>query len=99
MPYVTPAPLPTDHERELLIVLIEECSEVQKRATKWLRFGRDEIQPGQALTNGFRLGMEVGDLTEIAERCLRAKLFTSSSVEAGREQKTRQLAEFLQTKS
>lgn len=42
--YVTSCELPSPYERELLTILIEECAEVQQRATKLLRFGRDEVR-------------------------------------------------------
>jgi NTP pyrophosphatase (non-canonical NTP hydrolase) len=45
----------------LLSCLIEECAEVIQRATKAQRFGLDEIQPEQSLTNEARLRIEVAD--------------------------------------
>lgn len=63
--FVTPCTLPTPRESEILIILIEECAEVQQRATKMLRFGRDEVQPGQPLSNMERLSQELGDLQAI----------------------------------
>jgi len=49
----------TDH---LLDILAEECSEVAIRVSKALRFGLEEIQPGQTLTNRQRIMVEVNDL-------------------------------------
>jgi len=46
----------------LLSVVIEECAEVQQRATKALRFGMDETQPGQPHDNATRFWGEVQDL-------------------------------------
>lgn len=60
--FVSPMPLPTPYERELLIIALEEATEVMKRITKMLRFGRDEVQPGQDLSNRDRLSLEIGDL-------------------------------------
>jgi hypothetical protein len=65
--FITPCALPTPHEREILTILIEEAAEVQQRATKMLRFGRDEVQPGQSLTNAQRLSDEIGDLYALIE--------------------------------
>lgn len=65
--FVTPSPLPTPHQRELLTILIEEAAEVQQRATKMLRFGIHEVQPGQHLTNAERLSDEIGDLSAMIE--------------------------------
>src|SRR5687767_9972309 len=49
----------------LLDALMEECAEVIVRASKALRFGLDEIQPGQALTNRERLEAELNDLAGV----------------------------------
>jgi hypothetical protein len=52
-----------------LTILAEECSEVAicanrlaQRVTKALRFGVDEIQPGQLLSNAERIAQELNDL-------------------------------------
>lgn len=53
-------------EREhLLTILAEECAEVAQRASKALRFGDDEIQPGQQLTNLERIIDEVIDVVAV----------------------------------
>jgi len=49
----------TEH---LLTILAEECAEVAQRATKALRFGLEEVQEGQDLTNAERLADELDDL-------------------------------------
>jgi len=95
--FVTTGRMPTPHERELLTILIEEAAEVQQRATKMLRFGVDEVQPGQPYTNAERLGMEVGDLDLMIDRCLIAKLIGTVAIEIGRRRKAEQLAKFIQT--
>lgn len=46
----------------LLNVVGEEGSEVAHRVSKALRFGADEVQPGQPDTNGERLRFEVYDV-------------------------------------
>lgn len=51
----------------LLVSVAEECAEVAQRATKALRFGLDEVQPGQTLTNKARLMDELEDLFIILE--------------------------------
>lgn len=48
-------------EQHLLTILAEECAEVVQRATKAIRFGLDESQPGQR-DNRKRLENELGDL-------------------------------------
>ena len=41
----------------------EECNEVAQRISKALRFGWEEVQPGQPLTNAERVAEEYRDLT------------------------------------
>lgn len=48
----------TEH---LLTILSEECAEVAQRASKALRFGLEEAQPGHA-TNASRITQELNDL-------------------------------------
>lgn len=95
--FKTPCPLPTEYERELLHVLIEECAEVQQRATKMLRFGVQEIQPGQPLTNRARLSIECGDLTVIGDMCLEAGLIDASVAQDHIPAKRIKLQKFLQS--
>lgn len=46
---------------------MEECDKTSQRASKALRFGLDEIQPGQELTNADRIVYEYNDLIAIVE--------------------------------
>jgi len=95
--FITPCDLPTPHERELLTILVEECAEIQQRATKALRFGLAEIQPGQHFTNKFRLGSEIGDLMEVIQRCLAAQVVRETAIKQGRVHKRAQLDKYMQT--
>jgi NTP pyrophosphatase (non-canonical NTP hydrolase) len=52
----------TEH---LLTILAEECAEVAHRASKALRFGLEEVQEGQDLTNAERIKEELDDLSAI----------------------------------
>ena len=52
---------------ELLVILIEECSEVIKASTKCLRFGFDENHIAEYGVNSCVLSCEVGDLFAIAK--------------------------------
>jgi len=52
----------TDH---LLTILDEECHEVGQRTTKALRFGLDEVQEGQSMTNAERIMVEMADLIAV----------------------------------
>jgi hypothetical protein len=51
----------------LLTCLIEECAEVQQRATKILRFGANEKRPGQDFNNTELLVGEINDLIGVLE--------------------------------
>lgn len=46
----------------LLVILMEECAEVQYATSKVLRFGLDDHPPGGGPTNGERLIRELVDL-------------------------------------
>lgn len=46
----------------LLGKIAEECCEVGQRAIKAQRFGINEVQPGQELSNRRRLQLELADL-------------------------------------
>lgn len=54
----------TEH---LLVILAEECAEVAQRAIKAARFGLQEVQPDQELTNLQRLVYELNDLAAMAD--------------------------------
>jgi len=54
----------TEH---LLSCLAEECCEVGQRVFKALRFGLDEIQAGQEMTNATRIAAEMRDLISVAQ--------------------------------
>jgi hypothetical protein len=95
--YLSPCAPPTPYERELLDILIEECAEVTQRATKLLRFGRDEVQPGQPLSNMERLSLEIGDVREMIGRLHDAQLLAMPTVIEGMRRKRLQLAKFMQT--
>lgn len=95
--FVTPEPLPTERQREILVILIEEAAEVQQRATKALRFGLQEVQPGQACTNVERLSLEVGDLLEMIFLAQDTGLLDSKAVRLGQIEKRRKLKIYMQS--
>lgn len=95
--FVSPVNPPEGYERELLTILVEECAEVQQRATKALRFGIEETQPGQPDDNAKRLAHEIGDLTEVIALAIEAGLIAQADILDGRERKRRQLAKYMQT--
>lgn len=61
-----------NRSEHLLTIVAEEAVEVAQRATKALRFGLDEVQPGQQLSNLQRLMGEVYDLLGSLEMLHRA---------------------------
>ena len=56
-----------NHTEYLLTCLAEEASEVAQQATKALRFGCGEVQPGQELSNVHRIREELTDLIAVCE--------------------------------
>jgi len=94
--FVSPEPPPTPYEAELLVCLIEECAEVQQRATKALRFGVNEVQPGQALSNSERMSEELGDLLCVVTRLKEVGLVRQQVVDAAYGRKNVKLNRYLQ---
>jgi hypothetical protein len=77
-----------DSTEHLLICLSEECAEISEqcskvavRVSKALRFGQDEIQPGQLLSNVERISLEMADLLAMAEVMETAGLISRVQVE------------------
>lgn len=54
-----------NRREHLLTILGEECAEVAQRCSKALRFGLEEIQPGQELTNAERIREEYVQLLAV----------------------------------
>lgn len=94
--YKTPFNIPEGYERELLNILIEECSEIQQRATKALRFGLDETQEGQPFNNSHRLAYEIGDLIEVIDRCKKAGIIDDEYIIVGVNTKAEKLEKYMQ---
>lgn len=53
-------------QEHLLVILAEECAEVAHRCSKALRFGLDDVAPGQALTSGEQIRKELMHLLVVA---------------------------------
>ncbi len=53
--------------QHLLVILAEECAEVAHRASKAIRFGMAEVEPGMTLHNRGRIETELGDLMAVVE--------------------------------
>ncbi|KZL15748.1 hypothetical protein PsAD2_03517 [Pseudovibrio axinellae] len=88
-------PLPEGLERELLIVLMEECAEVQQQVSKILRFGAHVTGTDQVRPNSELLAAEVGDLTHMIQRCIEIGLFSAKDVETAAEEKRTKLNRYL----
>lgn len=78
-----------DNATHMLCCLSEECSEIARecadvsvRVSKALRFGLEEVQPGQLLSNVRRIADELADLLAVAEELERAGIITRVQVEA-----------------
>lgn len=56
-----------NRSEHLLSCLAEECAEVGQRVSKALRFGLQEKQPGQSMTNAERIVTELLDLRAVIE--------------------------------
>lgn len=95
--FVSPCPPPTAHQAEILALIIEECAEVQQRATKMLRFGVAEVQPGQEYTNAQRLSHELGDLMAVLRYAASCGLIDSDTIAWAEHRKHPKLLKFLQT--
>ena len=94
--FVSPCRPPEGLERELLEILAEECAEVIQRVTKALRFGVDEVQPGQPHTNAQRLAHEIGDVLAVEERLRAVSAYDADDIMTGVANKRRQLAKYVQ---
>lgn len=94
--FISPHPRPQPWEAELLECLAEECAEVIQRATKALRFGLEEVQPGQPLTNSERISQEVGDLLAVLERLQRHGILSVADVQMAKLHKQPKLDRYLQ---
>lgn len=96
--FVSPEMPPEGLPRELLTVLWEECCEVGQRASKALRFGILEVQPGQPLTNAERVSEELGDLMGVMDWLVAQEIIQLDDVQRAREKKHQKLRKYLQSK-
>jgi hypothetical protein len=94
--FKTEHPLPEGLQRELLVILMEEAAEITQRASKALRFGLDEVQPGQEFSNAQRLAHEIGDLEEVVHQLHQLDTLAYRDVETGTWAKREQLKKYLQ---
>lgn len=90
--YISPFPLPTPREAEVL----ENLAEVIHRTMKILRFGLDEVQRGQELNNRQRLSREVGNLLEMLCVARSEGILSDIDVEIGQDEKNEKLKKYMQ---
>lgn len=95
--FITPEKLPSPYEREILIILMEECAEIQHRAAKALRFGLAEVQHGQDASNRVRLSREIGDLDAVFELAMSTGIISMDAIAEGVERKQKKLKKYMQT--
>lgn len=83
----------TEH---MLTIFAEECLEAAHRTTKALRFGLEEIQGGQSLTNAERLQEEMADVIGSYYELVRAGLVHAPKAEqvAGKRNKIAKYLEY-----
>lgn len=65
--------------------------------SKALRFGLDEVQPGQPYSNTQRLAHEVGDIYEVVNRLVSLGVLSQEQIDEGVARRKLQLSKFLQT--
>ena len=56
-----------NRQEHILTIVAEECAEIAQRASKALRFGLDEIEPGEDDDNFERMLAEFADLCGVLE--------------------------------
>lgn len=84
-----------DYERELLVILSEECAEVIQAVTKLLRFGKNEhYRDGIETTE--KLGLECGDLECMLQLMREKDIVSHEDVWKGRLRKKEKLAKYMQ---
>lgn len=100
--YVSPHKLPEGRERELLVILAEECSEVIYHVSKALRFGLADSPPSgiyKRPTNAEQIAREIGDVEEVKRRLIALGTINADHVAAGQRSKSERLNKYLQTEA
>lgn len=82
----------TEH---LLTILSEECNEIGQRASKAKRFGLNEIQQEQPLTNAERIVQEYADLLAVVEMLVDEGHLVIPDLSEAKAAKKRKVEEFL----
>lgn len=85
-----------NRQEHLLDILIEECAEVIQRCTKAKRFGLDEVQPEQSLSNERRIIQELCDVIGTADLLMAPEPNSTWIDPALVQRKKRQVEHFLE---
>jgi NTP pyrophosphatase (non-canonical NTP hydrolase) len=85
-----------NRQEHLLTILAEECAEVAQRASKALRFGLGEVQPGQSLTNAERIVGELTDLFSVVSMLVDEEHINLCGSAAAEQAKRAKVEKFLQ---
>lgn len=91
----------TDKQKEYLLILAEECSEVIKVITKTFRFGLDSKNPyiPDSPTNKEELIQEIGDVMAMVELLKDSALeLTDDSLKIAKQKKIDKLNQWLNNK-
>lgn len=80
----------------LLVILSEECSEITKEVSKALRFGLDDKEPGQDLTNREKIQQEYTDLMGVIALLVNEGVITNSLDVEGMNNKIQKIKRFME---
>lgn len=80
-----------NRREHLLTILAEECVETAQRATKALRFGLSETQPGQEFTNAQRMFLEYTDILAIMKMLIDEGILAEAGVVTFTDEKMREI--------
>ena len=69
-------------EEHLLTIIAEECVEIAKNATKALRFGLDDCEPGKFDSNARQICLECADLQAVLEMLKSSSVTLSLAAES-----------------
>jgi len=84
-----------DQNREVLLILQEECAEVTQAISKCFRFGPDQMKPGKDRTNVNMLEEEIGDLFAMVELLVDLKIgVTQNGISKAKKQKFEKLKQW-----
>jgi hypothetical protein len=86
-------------EQYLMICIIEEHAEVIQRLTKAIRFGMNEIQPGQEFDNKYRISYELAQLNASIDTLLEEidhNAFYSTDYDKHFQEKKKKLKKYMQ---